>query len=146
MQLMAWQRRMPRKFSPVAGVFLAAIVIVLVLGGSHLGQWLHPGQTITPRTVGNLEEVPILIRHDATIESTAFSPQPTADLSFVSSSDDGLIKLWRLDKDADTKQVAVTEQLAMQAGRRIALSPDGTRFASIDLEGSGAKAHCDNNR
>ncbi len=139
MQLMSWQRSMPRKISPVAGVVLAVIVIVLVLGGSHLGQWLHSDQTITSRTVGNLEEVPILIRHDATISSITFNPQPSADLSFVSSDVNGLVKLWHLDKDAATKQVAVTKQLAMQAGKRIALNPDGKQLASIDLEGSGAK-------
>jgi WD40 repeat protein len=132
MQLIAWQKRISRTLSPVSGVFLALMILGLLLGGYHLVQWLNPGSRITPRTVGNLEEVPILIRHDAGIRSIAFNLQPNADLSFASSSGDGLIKLWQLDEGS------ATEKLAVQAGQRIALSPDGKLLASLDFE-DGAK-------
>jgi WD40 repeat protein len=132
MQLTAWQKSIPRKLSLVGSVFLAVMILVLVLSGYHLVQWLNPGSRITPRTVGNLEEVPILIRHDAAIRSIVFNPQPNADLSFVSSSRDRLIKLWQLDKGS------ATEKFAVQAGTRIALSPDGKLLASLDSE-DGAK-------
>ncbi len=134
--LKTWPKRLAKRLPVRYGwaIALAGLICLLIIGSYQISQWLTPTATISVKTVRDVQEMPLLMRHESAILSVEFTTPLQHPLSLVSTDNDGIIKLWHVKDDPDQVNFA-SEVLAVSANVMVSgVHPEHPGVATINQE------------